>query len=152
MFLQGEAIGSAQPGSEAIVAIGTQDVHTFLLHRLRALVWRSATARARHELAQASAVLFARHATDALLEALPWGAAATIGAAAAAAAPPPPLALAAFRPLVAAAMRSQLVPGPRVTHAALVVPAILAALRQRHLRTQLRQSLHEQVRSCPVAR
>jgi hypothetical protein len=121
------------PGVAGIVAVGALQVHAFLLKRLHALVWDTVTARCSFEVAQFSAVMFAKHIMSTTLGEL-------IGK-------PSSTRLRVFRPLLSEKMLSQLVPGPRATAQALLTPALLCALRQMYLRTQIRQSLHEQVRA-----
>jgi hypothetical protein len=135
--VQGDAIGSAQPGAAAEVALGAEQVHAFLCKSLRGLMWDAIKARCKFEVAQSPQVLFGKHAIATALDAL-----STSGS---------PARLRMFRPLLHGLMLSQLTPGRELTAQPLLEPAVLNALKRMYLHAQIRGQLHEQVLRYPDA-
>jgi hypothetical protein len=117
--MQGEAIGSAQPGNSAEVAVGVQQVHRFLLSQLRSLVDDAVRDRCQFELAHSPQVLFGRQAVSQVLNLLGCGSA--------------PGCLGLFGPMLRQVMLTQLTPGKALTIQPLLVPAVLATLKRTYV-------------------
>jgi hypothetical protein len=130
--MQDNAAGSAQPEPTAIVRIGVAEVHQFLLQRLQGLVTQAIAQRCNFELGQQVWVMFTKHVVHTVLA----GCGSYVAG---------EQHLKLFQPLLQRLMLGQLSPGRRQTVDAVLVPAIMAALKCVYLGAQLRQMLQQQV-------